>query len=304
MFAFNRFAKPKSGAVLLLTFLILVVLLTLTVQFQYFSEVEYRIQKLREGQGKLYYTLRSGLAAVKEILRQDEPKVDHQKELWASSFSPLSLNGVTFSFQIWDGESRLNVNLLTEKKWKPILEKRLLRLCKILKIPEKVGKAIVDFVDTDKKGDYEQGAKNGKLEILEELRKIPFLKREHWEGEKEKKGLKDFLTLYSRGEININTASAQILQSLSETITKEKAEAIINRRKERPFEKVEELKEIAGLEKLWAEKEGKISLPETLSVKSFYFFARIEGENKGRRKKRLAVFYRAKEVQLLFWREE
>jgi general secretion pathway protein K len=59
--------------------------------------------------------------------------------------------------------------------------------------------------------------------------------------------LKPFLTVYGDGQININTASAPVIESLSEKMDPALAQLIVERRKIKPFESIEELRALPAM---------------------------------------------------------
>ena len=67
-------------------------------------------------------------------------------------------------------------------------------------------------------------------------------------GEKKNKKLMDFLTIHSDGKININTAPTEVLESLGESMDPALAAAIVEYRKEEPFESIEDLRKVAGMD--------------------------------------------------------
>jgi len=59
--------------------------------------------------------------------------------------------------------------------------------------------------------------------------------------------MRDYLTVYGDGKININCAPKLILESLSENMDTTLAQLIIDRRKFKPFESIAELRDIPGM---------------------------------------------------------
>ncbi|MGA7277963.1 MAG: general secretion pathway protein GspK, partial [Desulfocapsaceae bacterium] len=67
-------------------------------------------------------------------------------------------------------------------------------------------------------------ARNGAVEFMEELLLVKGVTPEILYGNDEKKGLSEYIRLYGRGRININTAPRLLLQSLAEGVPAEAAE--------------------------------------------------------------------------------
>jgi len=59
--------------------------------------------------------------------------------------------------------------------------------------------------------------------------------------------IRDYLTVYGNGKINVNCAPKLVLESLSENMDAALAQLIIERRKYKPFESIAELKDISGM---------------------------------------------------------
>jgi general secretion pathway protein K len=57
----------------------------------------------------------------------------------------------------------------------------------------------------------------------------------------------DYITVYGKGEININCASKRVIESLSEKIDPALAQLIIDRREIKPFESITELQDVPGM---------------------------------------------------------
>jgi len=104
------------------------------------------------------------------------------------------------------------------------------------------------------------------------------------------KGFSEYTTIWSEGEININTAGIELLQSLSPKITEEMIKAIMNYREQagpdgerQIFRQKTDLKKVQGLaEGIYAEVESLID------VRSSYFMIEAVA-TAGRSKKKLSV---------------
>jgi general secretion pathway protein K len=59
--------------------------------------------------------------------------------------------------------------------------------------------------------------------------------------------LRDYVTVYSDGKVNINYASKLVIESLSEKMDRALAQMIVDRRKIKPFESVAELRDVPGM---------------------------------------------------------
>ena len=60
-------------------------------------------------------------------------------------------------------------------------------------------------------------------------------------------GIRDYVTVYGDGKININCASKLIIESLSEKMDVALAQIIIEQRKIKPFDSIMELQDVPGM---------------------------------------------------------
>lgn len=68
------------------------------------------------------------------------------------------------------------------------------------------------------------------------------------QGVRETADWKDFVTIYSSGKININTAPKEVLLCLDSAMTSTIVDEIDNKRRSGAFKKVEELRDVAGID--------------------------------------------------------
>lgn len=162
--------------------------------------------------------------------------------------------------------------------------------------------ALADWLDTDdvtRAGGAESshyaklpapyGAKNGKLDTLGELALI-----KGFDSEMAAR-LGKHLTVYSDGLVNINTASREVIMSLSGDITQTMADSVIERRSEKPFRDSSEIGELSGFETLVFDLQGRIK------VKSDIFRIRTRASLDGVVKEAEAVV-KTGDKKVLYWR--
>lgn len=86
--------------------------------------------------------------------------------------------------------------------------------------------------------------------------------------------LRDYVTVYGDGRVNINSAPKLVIQSLSQNMDSALAQMIINRRRIKPFESVAELRHLPGIsEKLYEQIHEFI----TISPKEKYYRVTAKG---------------------------
>jgi len=199
----------------------------------------------------VYSLANKGDIFLEDIFKKDDPKVDFLGEPWSKELViPTELGEV--KILIIDQERYLNPNQLINKDGK--IDKTYLNIFKnlfnYLNINQQLIYNIIDWIDKNKLSDGGQEiykdylAKNSYLDTPEELLLIKGFEYKILYGNKEKEiaGLKDFITTYSNGKVNINTASRLVLMALDKNIDGSTADRIIAHRKNKPFKKVEDLK--------------------------------------------------------------
>lgn len=216
------------------------------------------------------YGTRSGYHQAQLLLKADAekaPEVDGLHERWARPFE-FELGKATIRVQILDTARFINLSKLTNAKGEPdpFVCAQLRRLVRTLRQPPDTAERIIDYIDADSRGEFEIRTRNERLNSLDELLRIegldPVLVHGGDYNGQPLRGLKDFLTLWPRDEAeagaagvcNLNTASAEVLQSLADEMNPALAEAVVTYRS-RPgptglpqvFEKPEDLKRVPGI---------------------------------------------------------
>lgn len=133
-------------------------------------------------------------------------------------------------------------------------------------------------------------AKNGRLDTIGELALVKGYER----GGVERLGR--FITVYSDGLVNINTAPKEVLMALSEEITPEMALRVIERRNEKPFADASDIRAVNGFETLVFSLQGRIK------VKSDIFRVRSRAVSKGVVREVEAVVRTGGSKKILYWR--
>jgi general secretion pathway protein K len=208
------------------------------------------------------------------ILMRDlvDNTTDSLQDTWAQTLPPIELPGGFMTGEIEDLHSRLNLNNLVQGDKPDLLTlNRFQRLLEVLELEPKLAQAVVDWLDGNidaltpagAEDDYYLGleypylAANRKLVSVSELRLIKGFDQDTYER------LKPYVAaLPERTTINVNTAPAVVLACLGKDIDLELAAAIVEKRKEEPFEKVEDFTEL--VEKTTVD-------TQDLSVTSQYF---------------------------------
>jgi len=252
--------------VLVLTLLIITALTGLVASFSDESNIEMSLAGFSRNNYKATQMARSGIQMALALLDADDRTMDSLREDWSLfDTSPLPIEmptGMSISAKIVDESSKLNVNSLLNEKGE-IDGQRVLqfkRLFSALGIGENLLDPLLDWLDPDDivriqgaESFYYMGldtpyrCANGPLQTIGQIFLVKGMKDVRRFGEEGKKRLLDFLTIYSDGKVNINTAPKEVLQSLSDNLDDAVAEAIIEYRKEEDFSSVEDLKKVPGV---------------------------------------------------------
>jgi general secretion pathway protein K len=316
--------KGEKGVALVLALAVIALLVSLVVDFSYTMMVDLTLAaNLRDGQ-KAFYEARSGVELARHQLQKDDSAYDALDEDWAllpehPGFLSDDDEG-RFKVTIEDEAGKIAINKLVagdkDKKVDLVIRAQLERLFEVLELDPQLIDPIIDWLDPDNnpqpfgaEDEYYQSlpspypCKNGPLAALEELLLVKGMTKEIFYGQEEKKGLIHYLTLYSDGKVNINTATVEILQSLSDKIDKVLAQAIIDYRQEKPFKEIkyDDIKSLPGMTL-----EIFNDIKDQCDVKSSTFSLRAEGQMRDIKKVIYTVLKREekKGIKPIFWRVE
>jgi general secretion pathway protein K len=220
----------------------------------------------------------------RRILEQDrkDNSIDDYSENWAIELPPLPVEGGWIRGKLTDLQACFNLDTLVQgNAVSELAVERFRRLLSNLDLRPELADAVIDWLDADVNTTIPDGAEDGYYMNLEqpyrsansamlspsELRLI--------------KGFED-PAVYNRllphvcafgvaTPININTATAEVLRSLSNKLTDSDAAAIIEQRTQTAFTDVNDFLSFNNLKTI-------IDKPDNLSVNSDYFM--LESESK------------------------
>ena len=316
----------NRGVALVITLLVLTLLLTIILDFNLGMRVEARSAANFRDDLKAYYLARSGITFAIALLEEDgrtEPDYDSLNELWAQKIPLIPVGDGFISVEITDESSKINANKLATGLAGVTgenMRSTMVRFLKQFKIEDDAAKtiadSIADWIDLDDRilehgaeSNYYEGledpykAKDKPLYSLQELRLIKDMEGDAFAR------LRNFLTVFSDGLININTASKEVLISLSEDITEATANEIITIRADAPFTEPTNIEPLSSLSA-----EEKLKIARLINVSSNYFSITSAGEVNHNRKTIHAVVKREVmgnegetrdvEVGILYWHVE
>lgn len=250
--------RNERGAALILVILMVSIIVALTMELNASSRANvYEAANFRD-RIKTLYIAKSGFNAAATLLLRDNNNYDALTEIWArteilSPYSAQLFEGDGHCTLIIEDENgRIPVHMLVSgsaynQQYRDILA-RFLSLPEFNLTPDQVEniiESIKDWLDSDEdvsargaESAYYQtltppyNARNGPLDSLDELLLVKGITPEIFFGSEGKPGIRDCLTVYGDGQININTAPKLVLRALSPDITTERADAMDNYRRD------------------------------------------------------------------------
>ncbi|MEE8463434.1 MAG: type II secretion system minor pseudopilin GspK [Gammaproteobacteria bacterium] len=242
--------KTRQKGVALLTALLLVALVTiLTVNLQWDTSLDIRrSQNLFEADQALLYAL-GAEAWASEILQTDarDSDTDHTGEDWATPVPTLPIEGGAIRGFLEDMQGRFNLNNLVGRRGQvdEVALEQFERLLTVLKLDPALARITVDWLDHDLEPGFPSGAEdsfytarippyrtaNLALTSASELLAIGEMNAASYLI------LAPYVTALPNGTaLNVNTASAPVLRSLSDQISDTVAENLVGERGDQGFD--------------------------------------------------------------------
>ena len=229
-----RNLKCKSGVALIFTLVMLAVLSALTINLSSKMNREILLLENSSDYLKASSLAKGGVQYAIALLKMDDDfKADWLGEGWAEEID-LSSDEDIVKVNITDESGKINLNSLdtgTEKMKKLRIE-QMLELCDNIDLEYAIIPAVIDWLDADdevseilsitvgeNKGaesDYYKDlpvpypCKNRPFDTTEEIMMVKGIEKENYYGEN---GLKNFVTVFGGGKVNINTASGPVLKA-------------------------------------------------------------------------------------------
>lgn len=263
-----KLLKNQKGIALVVTLLALVLITSLVVEFSYGVYTGTNsLYNWRDSQC-LSLMARSGVNVSARFLSDLLSRYDYSYpgSMEFPVESPFEDFGGVITVRLEDENSKFNVNSIISPNG--LLNKdaydSFKRLLKILLIDENIADRVADWIDSDSEArisDSEVGAKNSALLSVDELMLIKGVSRKDYDE------LLPYVTVYGDGLININGVEKPVLMCLSNDITDEIAQRVIDYRKITPFEEISQLQRVAGFNLTLY---GPISSRITAKGKVFY----------------------------------
>ena len=245
----------QRGVALVLVLLMVSILVVLVLETLRAMQVEGASSRHFQDSLQAEAVAKSGVSLAMSLLAQDlaENEVDHLGEPWAKVVEPDALpvqlpEDGTLEGKVEDEAGKFPINYLVDEDGKPqdmyqkVLTGMLTNAPFQLEEEEAKGlvNAITDWLDQDDEPtgvlgaetDYYQSlenpydCRNGPFTSLAELQLVRGMTESLYFGSEGNPGLRDLLTIYSDGKININTAGPVVLKALvSKSVSEDTAQA-------------------------------------------------------------------------------
>jgi general secretion pathway protein K len=276
--------KSQRGVAIITALLIVAIATTISINISTRLQLDVRrTANLLTADQAWQYTL-AAESWSRRILEQDrkDNSIDHYGENWAIELPPLPVEGGWIRGKLTDLQGCFNLDTLAPGGTVNALEvERFRRLLVNLDLRPELADAVVDWLDADVQTTIPDGAEDGYYMNLEqpyrsansamlspsELRLV-----RGFEDSAVYNRLLPYVCAYGVATpININTATPEVLRSLSNKLTESDVTSIIEQRNENAFVDINAFLSFNNLKDI-------IGKPDNLSVSSDYFM--LESESK------------------------
>jgi general secretion pathway protein K len=270
----DRRPATEDGVILIALLWVLTALCLIALTFSKESFVEMASARNAQSLEHSYFIARAGIDATIYQLLQKRYAPMARQDIFQDTPDPIDLGklkgtfgGGVYEVDVQAESGKINVNYINT------LEDQFHNLLDVIGIPKPdadiITDSILDWEDLDTnhrlngaEDDYYQSlnppykARNGRIEVVEELLLIRGITPEYFYGHPErnsdrsiiyKYGLSRYITVYSNQiQVNINSAPLPVLMSVPE-MPPEAARAIYDRRHVKPFKNVQDISNELGI---------------------------------------------------------
>ncbi|MDD5465943.1 MAG: type II secretion system protein GspK [Candidatus Omnitrophica bacterium] len=349
--------QNKKGSILLISSWVLLILVILAVSLGHRSSIALRLCVYQRDSLKASYLAKAGINQAIQQLKEDasaSPFYNSFKSIWSTGVDPLTSEPLFENVEIRDGsgekftvhypyddkkylcmmdeERKININkAVADPISQPLGQLILTKLFYFAGVTDADGlkNLVIKWINpaiNNKDEDPGQIFKNSDLETVQELLPILefFYKDENSPSLKAKEiyeKIKDLITVYGDGRVNINTASEEILGILINSCIDEcinngaitvrpDSQNLVNListiRKDTPFENSGALSSVSVPNNLSSEEKNVLNkLTEIITFKSNNFRINSTGEITGKTisKTITCVFSRSPVNKIIYWHE-
>lgn len=303
--ALKIFANEK-GIALIITIMITAVLVAVVTEIVYMVHMHtFMAASFRDGQ-RAEVLAEGGVEVAKQAIAATIRNKDYTYFRPGETLGALSEDDGVMTVRGEDEQGKFQINSIVYADGEINVENysAYLRLLKVLDLERGLADSLADWIDANDQPrpngaetrDYYNKlaqpytAKNGPLETVDEL----LLCRGYTPEVRSR--LLRYITVYTDGKININSAPEEVIMALSDEISAEMAQRVVNYRKKKPFIDTAEVRKISGFATLG------FALQEKITVKSGVFKIHSTGEAGEAISEVEAVLDVGKGGKLYYWR--
>jgi len=297
-----RRLNRESGIALVLTLWVVTILMVTATYFAYGRRWDSRVASYFKESTFSYYLARSAVAKIR-VLLADEGETrgyeDFKLVTGSLEMPEEEIGGGYMSAKVSDLEAKINLNRAPFQ----VLRSLLINTGCAFEDAENIADCILDWRDTDSERrasgaedeDYlglpnPYPCKDAPFDTVDELLLVKGMTEQIFYGDSTLTGIRDethkgggtflglrnYLTVFGRGKVNVNTADIIVLEAIP-GISEETARYIINKRDQESegFKNMNEV--ITLLEQGGDSKESARSIRSSLSIYSYYFLIEATG---------------------------
>lgn len=240
--------RRNSGVALLTALLITALLASLAMALQWNNALDVRRTVVTLNRDQAIQVALGAESWVQSILRQDlaDSSTDHLGEIWASDLPPLPIDGGELIGTIEDLQGRFNINNLIDDNGNPdqAAMEQFERLLDALQLDRRIATIAADWLDANDDASFPDGAEDaiytGFVPPYRSANQLLSNASEIGALDGVDKATLDILlpnivALPVRTSINVNTATAPVLQSLSEQLSAADVEGLLRERQDAGF---------------------------------------------------------------------
>lgn len=243
----------QRGVALITAILVVAVATILATNLMWLSTLDQRRTASALATDQALQYMLGAEAWVGEILKQDleeSPDTDHLGEIWASEIEPLPIDGGFIHGRVYDPQGLFNLNNLVNNQGEvdEQMYAQFERLLDLVEVDPGFAGAVVDWIDPDYEPHFPYGGEddayarsepqyrtaNGMITSPTELLAVTGMDAEQFAR------LEPYVTALPRGtKLNVNTAPAVLLASLSDELSINIAESLVEDRDLGAFDSVQ-----------------------------------------------------------------
>lgn len=284
----NRPTGSRTGFALILALVVITILAVAGLELSREVKLSLDLASNFKDRTRARLLALDGLNVAAQAILDDDPVHDSLDEPWAEPIEGAEEGTETgFRATLEDLSGRFNLNNLVDDQGRPdaLWTGVLGRLLAFLEGDPSLVQVLVDWLDPDDEArsggaearEYSEigrayKPRNGPLLDLSELKMLKGFDRALLEGDENRPGLLELVTVQGGNKLNINTMPVLLIQSLDAGMGESLARAVIELREERPIRKIKDIKSLVGMtEDLF------MIVSPLLEVKSSWFRAESRG---------------------------